>query len=125
MSDHTETEFPKTTIDAVEEWRLPKEPSKIEQAFGAAGRVSDYLPPRDLIPKEFDNWGNKWNRTASSWFHKGLPEGTKFIPKEGVDTEKALTHLATVLRSFEPKHEHKLAGVGWLMSLWFEDIQIP
>jgi hypothetical protein len=29
------------------------------------------------------------------------------------------------MRSFEPKHEHKIEGVAYLMSQWFEKILIP
>lgn len=125
MSENSSHNPTSTPDAAIEEWLFPKEVSKIDQAFGAAGEIHLYLPAYALIPDEFKNWGNRWNSVASSWFHKGLPEGTKITPKEGVDVEKALTHLVTVLRSFEPKHERKLAGAGWLMSLWFEDIQIP
>lgn len=40
--------------------------------------------------------------------------------KDGIDPAKAKRHLMAVLGSFEPKHEHKEAGAGWLMSMWYE-----
>lgn len=47
--------------------------------------------------------------------------GYGVVPKEGVDPDKAMRHLAACMRSFEPKHEHKMAGVACLMATWFED----
>jgi hypothetical protein len=32
-------------------------------------------------------------------------------------------HLKAIMGSFQPKHEHKTAGVAYLMSLWFEAVQ--
>jgi len=36
-----------------------------------------------------------------------------------IDSQLAWRHIMTCLKSFEPKHEHKMAGVGYLLSLWF------
>ena len=84
------------------------------------------LPKWDTIPDEFRrNRGTKWNEIQSRWFYRGLPKETQFIPKEGIDVNIAIRHLKAIQGSFEPKHEHKEAGVAWLMSLWFEDIVIP
>jgi hypothetical protein len=44
----------------------------------------------------------------------------KFVVREGVDAKAAWRHCAALLRSFEPKHEHKEAGVAYLMSQYFE-----
>jgi hypothetical protein len=88
----------------------------------------ELLPKRHQIPEEFD-WTkadkSEWVEIVERWFFKGLPEGTKVIPKEGIDTTKAVAHLSYVMRSFEPKHEHKIEGVAYLMSQWFEKILIP
>ena len=82
------------------------------------------LPPWDSIPEEFRRGDTKWNRIASRWFFSGLPKGTIFSPKTGVDYLGALHHLASILSSFGPKHEHKEAGVAYLLSLWFHDVEI-
>ena len=42
--------------------------------------------------------------------------------KQGISLSLALRHLGACLSSWEPKHEHKTAGVAYLMSLWFEDL---
>ncbi len=85
----------------------------------------ELLPPMKDIPKKFHNMSNKWVRIVSRWFFSGLPKGTEFIPKPGVDKEKALRMLKTCLGSFEPKHEHKEAGVAYMLSEFFEDVNIP
>lgn len=103
---------------------MPQEIEQIEAVF--PGSVKHLMPPYEDIPDEFKDWNskNKWNDAVSTWFFKGLPKGTTITPKEGIDPAKAMKHLATIMRSFEPKHEHKEAAVAYLMSLWFEDINI-
>lgn len=41
--------------------------------------------------------------------------------KDGLKRGDVIANLQTAIRSFEPKHEHKQAGVAYLMSLWLED----
>lgn len=86
--------------------------------FVFPGSVSHLMPPMAEIPPEFKEFYNPWARVASKWFALGL-KGT-LVPKEGIDKKAALRHLATVLRSFEPRHEHKEAAVAYLLSLWFD-----
>jgi hypothetical protein len=43
-------------------------------------------------------------------------------PKEGVDVDKALRHIQAIMRSYQPKHEHKEAAVAYLLSQWFDDV---
>jgi hypothetical protein len=101
----------------------PKKVIDVEIAFG--GDIGELLPSMDDIPDEFDLPGNtKWNKIISMWFFQGLPPETKFIPKDGIDSNDALRHIAAILRSFEPKHEHKESGCAYLMSLWFDDVII-
>jgi hypothetical protein len=101
----------------------PAEVSGVDMAFG--GDMKKLLPPYEDIPEEFHSMHNKWGKIAARWFFEGLPKGTKFLPKEGIEPGAAVPHLKAILVSFEPKHEHKQAGVAWLMSRWFEDIEIP
>ena len=86
------------------------------------GRIDELLPQQSKIPEIFKKGrGTKWNDITSKWFYNGL-KNVKFIPKEGVETNKALRHIKAILSSWEPKHEHKEAGVAYLLSQWFEDI---
>lgn len=99
-----------------------KEKSQVEMAFPT--RVDDMMPEYKDIPKEFkdQNVRGKWNKVVSDWFFKGL-KNAKWKPNPGVDTEKALRHIGYILGSWEPKHEHKEAGVAFLLNEWFEDVE--
>lgn len=103
--------------------RLPINISKPDVVWG--GKVNEILPPYNEIPDEFKSRYGKWNKIFSDWFFKGLPEGTNFIPKPDINKDLAIANIYCVMKSWAPKHEHKEAGVAYLMSLWFEDIQIP
>ncbi len=77
----------------------------------------------DKIPPEFTRHGGTvWNNLASRWFFCGLDKSL-LKPKDGIDMVDALTHLKYCIESWEPKHEHKQAGVAYLMSLWFEEVK--
>jgi len=75
------------------------------------------MPPHKDIPREFNTDQNEWTRWQRKWFYEGL-DGTP-EPKAGIDADKAMRHLATIQRSWSPKHEHKEAAVAFLASLWF------
>jgi hypothetical protein len=90
----------------------PIETSRPEQVFGGDMNKNQNRP-------------TKWNKVQSEWFYNGLPEGTQLVAVEGVDAAQAIGHLKAIQCSFEPKHEHKSAGVAYLMSLWFSDIITP
>ena len=85
--------------------------------------MSELLPPYAEIPPEFKDFNghNKWLQTTTDWFFCGLT-GAQWTPKEGIDTAVALRHLSAIMWSWEPKHEHKEAGVAYLMSQWFDDV---
>ncbi len=91
----------------------------LDIAFPAS--VSHLMPAYRDIPTDFEN-RPAWEDLASRWFFSGL-KGAVFLPKEGVDTSKALRHLQCIMGSFEPKHEHKMLGVAYLLSQWFKEIR--
>lgn len=98
--------------------RDPIEVDDVTLAFPA--NIGHLLPAWDDIPEDFKRERDSgWTGLASTWFAKGLDSGG-LVPRPGLDKTKALRHLAAIMGSFEPKHEHKIAGVGYLMSLWFE-----
>lgn len=82
-------------------------------------RVSNLMPAYDQIPEEFKNQGNIWSNWQSDWFFKGLKQ--RPTPKPGINLDAAMSHLSTIQGSWEPKHQHKAAGVAYLASLWFEN----
>ena len=47
--------------------------------------------------------------------------GVRQDVNEYIDPEAVNRHTRACLRSFEPRHEHKIAGVAYLLSLWFRE----
>lgn len=84
--------------------------------------MEELLPPYKNIPEEFTRhtYNNKWCKLFNDWFFNRLTK-LELIPKEGIDQDKALHHIRTAMQGWDSKHEHKEAGVAYLMSLWFED----
>lgn len=101
-------------------WAQPQEVDDVTAVF-PANVIGTLLPEKVDIPREFFRGDNPWSRLTARWFYKGLKG--RFIPKAGIDPKKATRHLATVMQSFEPQHEHKEAGVAYLMSLWFDHFE--
>ena len=83
--------------------------------------VSGLMPPHKDIPREFNSDRNEWTLWQRKWFFEGLDVTPE--PKAGIDADKAMRHLATIQRSWMPKHEHKEAAVAWLMSRWYAAIR--
>lgn len=104
-----------------EKWKQPKDVTNGGIAFGLEN-IDEYLPTWDEIP---DYFKNNWIKpsVASQWFYEGLKDA-EFFPRQGMDRNKALQHVKAVLRSWEPKHERKMAGVEYLLSLFFEKIRV-
>lgn len=98
---------------STKDWSIPVDVSDVDVAFPASviGRL---LPTMAEIPSQFNNYNNEWTGKAGKLMFTG---GTVDL-KEGIDRAKAFRQLKACLGSFEPKHEHKEAGVGYLLSLW-------
>lgn len=91
-----------------------------------------HMPKREDLPEDFQrNWHSSRNpycHAVSQWFYKGCKldngalviDGVRFKAKEGVDADKALRAIKAALGSFEPSHEHKIGGCGFMLSEWFE-----
>lgn len=87
----------------------------VEVAFGTI----KLLPSFDEVPDEFKR-GNDYTKLLNHLFSgQALPEG-EIVFREAFDDAAAPALLNRVvmahLRSFEPKHEHKIAGLGYLVS---------
>lgn len=93
----------------------------LEIAFPAHG-VSR-LPAWKEIPKEYQNQNHPRCHLVQKWFGFGL-KPKKIVPKEGIDEIKALRHLQYIMGSYEPKHEHKISGVAWLIDQWFDTFDV-
>lgn len=110
-------------VAPAEPWGLPRDVDQATLTFPARV-VGDYLPREDEIPERYRRMTGEtgWHKLVHAWFHGGLAR-PKIHLVPGVDGEKAVRHLSTCMASFEPKHEHKVAGVAYLMSLWFVRVE--
>lgn len=95
----------------------PKKLNGLDVVFSTD--VSHLMPAYEEIPEEFKKQFNPYVKLTSQWFYKGL-EKTKLKVKPEVNEVNAFNHLFAILSSFEPSHEHKMAGVAYLMSQWFD-----
>ena len=99
----------------------PPKISDIDLVFPA--RALEWLPPWDAIPAEFKSRSNPWTQKVSEWFFRGADKEwiARLAPKAGVDGNDAIRVVRACLGSYAPKHEHKEAGVAFLLALWFDD----
>lgn len=73
------------------------------------------LPVWNDIPEEFKR-GNLYTKLASAIFYGSeLPE-CEIEMKEGFDPSALNRAVRAHLKSFGPKHEHKIAGVGFMVA---------
>lgn len=74
------------------------------------------LPEWEQIPDEFKR-GNVYTKLVEAlMFNRPLPN-TQMVLNEGVTSENLNRCVRAHLQSFGPKHEHKIAGVGYMISL--------
>jgi hypothetical protein len=95
------------------------EVSNADLVFGPQN-IGKILPAWSELPEEYrKGWSRGYGgcKLASELFCNGgrLPE-----PKEGVDAKRASRAIQACLMSFDPSHEHKIAGVGFLLEQWFK-----
>ena len=96
--------------------------------FAFPASVSHLMPSKDEEGYEIyrKNWANNnsWGfKLFDDWFYNGLKEGAKFYPKEGIDSKQAIRHIRTIMASFEPSHEDKIAACAFLIEYWFDKVE--
>lgn len=91
--------------------------ASIADIYLGGDEIGKWLPAKKDIPKEFFNYNNEWAKIAERLFYNGgkLPR-----LKHGIDVAAATADIGCCLQSFEPSHEHKIAGVAYLLSMWCE-----
>jgi hypothetical protein len=95
-----------------------------DKPYGVYGsELKSMLPPEPTPPVYRDNF-NPWRRFVSKWFFEGLPAGTKFFAKEGIDGRDVFKHVSAVLRSYELAHEEKEAVCAYLLDLWLDRVEM-
>lgn len=99
----------------------PMEVSDVDTIF--PGNIKNLMPSYEDIPEEFKdfNSNNYFVKFQQKWFFNGVKEEDFPIVKKGIDKIKAARHLCAIQRSWQCKHEHKVAAVAYLMSIWFEE----
>lgn len=81
----------------------------------AAFSTERLLPEWKVVPQDFRD-GNLYTKLAEAiFFGTTLPAGDIEL-KPGVTPEKLSKAVRAHLQSFGPKHEHKIAGVGYLIA---------
>lgn len=82
------------------------------------------LPPRKELPMPYSDYNKRTPsmELASEWFFKGLDKA-EFTPREGIDSRVARRQIKACLGSFEPQHEDKINGVGYLLALFFSKVK--
>jgi len=88
----------------------------VDIAFGGGHQ---FMPTMKEIPVNI-KIDVKWENLFNKWFFEGVKD-VHFFPKKGVDLNKALRAIASVIGSYAPSHQHKEAAVTYWMSEWFED----
>lgn len=96
-------------------YKVNEELTKADEVFPA--RALNLMPKLSEIPKYEGR--RELEHLASTWFSKGLKD-VAFHAKEGVPGAAALRQLKCIMGSFEPKHEHKIAAVAFLINEWFD-----
>jgi hypothetical protein len=104
---------------------MPRVTTDAVRAFGAYGEELRSLLPGDDIPERFCDGTDPWCKVVQQWFFEGLPKGTVFFAKDGISGEAAYKHVASILRSWEPRHEDKEATCAYLLWLWMEKVEFP
>lgn len=95
----------------------PSKKSDVEELFPC---VLPFMVEQKDIPDEFESPRNPYVKFQTELFYGCLKDGDIIRAKEGIDLEDAIFQLDSILRSCEPKHEHKTSCVAYLSSLWLE-----
>ncbi len=84
--------------------------------------VSHLMPKYEDIPEKYKYGNTPANAFFNMWFFSGV-KNLQVVPREGVDVKQAVKQLSTIMKSFEPKHEHKEAACAFLIDEWFSEYQ--
>lgn len=107
---------------ATDLYAQPQHVDELLLAFPAI--LGELLPPLDVIPDEYPH-RQEWLDFQGHWFAGTLPQDSEMEPADGIDATTAGRHLSAIQRSFEPRHQHKVAAVAWLASRWFIRVSTP
>ena len=103
----------------LEDFSTPVEVDDVNYAF-PAHVIGKLIPEMGDLPEEFRSQRHELCKIAQNAFFNGFGEFQPGTLKESIDPIKAHRHFSSVLRSYEPRHEHKIAAAGWLLSQWLK-----
>lgn len=109
-------------MEIINKWSQPVVLTSIEDVSLSLDSLTKVLPTWEEIPEDFRNKqgeGKKWVKVLEDWFFNGI-ELSNVVMKDGIEKRSAIRHIGHIMHSWKPKHEHKIAGCAYLMSLWFE-----
>lgn len=101
-----------------QDWTVPIPVSDVTLAF-PANVIGVLIPEWGDLPQVFQDRMSGYEKLANyACFHSVelKPEALK----PSIDATTATRQLSAVVRSFELKHEHKEAGLAYLLSLWLK-----
>jgi len=98
------------------DWSRPKTVPDVQFAF-PANIIGTLIPEWDDLPDEFRNRTSGYEELAGHACFNNVEFRSDFL-LEGIDIELANRQLNAIIRSFQPKHQHKEAAIAYLLSLW-------
>jgi len=103
--------------------KAPYAPVQIPDVLLAfPAQILHLMPSPKDIPDEYLEWRYSWTKFAQEWFSYGLKADVVFDLKDGINGELAVRHLTAVLRSYQCRHQEKIAAVAFLSSRWFTQV---
>lgn len=89
----------------------------VDVAFGSI----NHMPRYETIPSDFKQRGNPYCEFISDWFFGGrnADDMARLKEREGTDRAMALRAIRAIMKSWAPRHEHKVAACAYLLSEWF------
>ena len=102
------------------DWTKPKKANRADIIIPTEV-VGIYLPRMKDIPKGFAKTKAcvAAELFCSEWFYTGL-KNPEFTTRHDIDEDMAKTQISICLKSYEPKHEHKMLGAAYLATMFFE-----
>lgn len=82
------------------------------------------LPALEVIPEDFKA-GNQYTKLASAIFYGNDMPASTIELNEGVTPEMLNRCIRAHLASFSPEHDHKIAGVGFMIACASTITHIP
>ena len=110
------TEKPCVTEGKIMDWSRPKTVPDVQFAFPAY-IIGTLIPEWDDLPDEFRNRTSGYEELAGHACFNSVEIQPKVL-RDGVDAKLANRQLNAIVRSLQPKHEHKEAAIAYLLSLW-------